>query len=197
MSERRERTSERLRTLRVDFIVILPTVGRTDGWMDMRGRKTFQEKKTNIRNKRIFSFSLPSYFYIALSHSKNMRVGVNDWMLCMKSSVDDVVNCLTTTTRTTRTTTTTTTLTTTTTSTTEGFSLSHRLFFPYRISSQKYARAIERLNLMYEIIGGQQRQLLDNNNRNKRIFSFSLPGISVSLFLSHSENMCARLNDWF
>ena len=135
MSEWRERasvqTSKRLTTLSVDFIVILPTVGRTDRQtdplIDMLGRKIFQEKKTNSRNKRIFSFSSPSYFYIALS-----------------------------------------------------------------ISQQKYARAIERLNVMYEIIDGQRRQLLDNsnnNNRKIRIFSFSLP-VYFRIALSISSLLC-------
>ena len=77
MSERRERTSERLSTLRVDFIVILPTVGRTDGWMDMRGRKTFQEKKTQHQEQKDFLF-LIALIFLYRSHSKNMRVGVND-----------------------------------------------------------------------------------------------------------------------
>ena len=42
------------------------------------------------------------------------------------------------------------------------------LFFhiPLCISRQEYARAIERLNVMYEIMGGQWHQLLSNNSNN-------------------------------
>ena len=46
------------------------------------------------------------------------------------------------------------------------FSLPFYFHIALFISRQKYACAIERLNVMYEIMGGQWHQLLSNNSNN-------------------------------
>ena len=63
MIQRRERTSvqtsvqtsERLSTLRVDFIVSLPTVGWTDGRMD---RPSYRDARTHLKSVTKFRINI-------------------------------------------------------------------------------------------------------------------------------------------